>query len=286
MMPISGLAPWFGAKRTLAPRIVAELGTHRMYWEPFCGSMAVLLRKPPVVMETVNDLHGELVNLARCLQCRTRGPRLYRRLRRTLLSEDLYREQQRLSLAASPTEEADEDLAYAYFVCAWQGRNGVAGTRESKLGFCARYTANGGHAAKRWHSAVESIPQWRRRISNVTILRRDAFELLDRIDDADSTALYVDPPYIEKGATYVHDLLTEDHRRLAEALHRFRRARVVLSYYDHAVVRELYRGWTFVDCMMSKSLANEGLRDRSGVTRAPEVLIINGPSYTDGGLWA
>jgi DNA adenine methylase len=40
-MPIKAIAPWFGGKRTLAPRITAELGAHRAYWEPFCGSMAV-----------------------------------------------------------------------------------------------------------------------------------------------------------------------------------------------------------------------------------------------------
>lgn len=41
--PIVGaLLPYYGGKRTLAPRIVAELGRHRAYWEPFMGSLAVL----------------------------------------------------------------------------------------------------------------------------------------------------------------------------------------------------------------------------------------------------
>lgn len=37
-MKIKALAPWFGAKRNLAPVIVGLLGEHRIYWEPFCGS--------------------------------------------------------------------------------------------------------------------------------------------------------------------------------------------------------------------------------------------------------
>lgn len=89
---ISAIAPWFGGKRTLAPRIVAELGEHRCYWEPFCGSMAVMLAKPKCPMETVNDLHGDLINLARCIQHRAAGPTLYRRLRRTLTVEGLHDE--------------------------------------------------------------------------------------------------------------------------------------------------------------------------------------------------
>jgi len=43
---ITALAPWFGSKRNLAPEIVRELRRHSCYWEPFCGSMAVLLAKP------------------------------------------------------------------------------------------------------------------------------------------------------------------------------------------------------------------------------------------------
>lgn len=53
---ITAIAPWFGSKRTLAPRIVAELGSHRAYWEPFCGSMAVLLAKPAATAS-----HGQRV---------------------------------------------------------------------------------------------------------------------------------------------------------------------------------------------------------------------------------
>ena len=61
---IGAIAPWFGSKRSMAPIIVSELGPHSAYWEPFCGSMAVLMAKPPCIMETVNDLHADLINLA------------------------------------------------------------------------------------------------------------------------------------------------------------------------------------------------------------------------------
>lgn len=87
---ITSLVPWFGSKRRLASRIVAELGDHRAYWEPVCGSMATLLSKPRASQETVNDLHGDLINLARCVQHAGVGPRLYRRLRRVLCSDAEY----------------------------------------------------------------------------------------------------------------------------------------------------------------------------------------------------
>jgi hypothetical protein len=55
-MKINAIAPWFGSKRTLALRIVEAIGPHKVYWEPFVGSMAVLLAKAPAKMETVNDM--------------------------------------------------------------------------------------------------------------------------------------------------------------------------------------------------------------------------------------
>ena len=89
---IKAIAPWFGAKRNLALRIVELLGKHSVYWEPFCGSMAVLLAKPACKMETVNDLHGDLINLARVIQHEQLALKFYRRLRRTLMHEQIFRE--------------------------------------------------------------------------------------------------------------------------------------------------------------------------------------------------
>lgn len=285
---ITAIAPWFGGKRTLAPRIVAELGDHRCYWEPFCGSMAVLLAKPYCSMETVNDLHGDLINLARCIQDAKLGPALYRRLRRTLMSEVLHNEAAercRLRGRGPAPAIADLDRAYDYFLTAWFGRNGVAGTQSYNQGFCRRFTVSGGGPSKRYCGAVESIPAWRRRMRDVTILSGDAFSLLERIEDREGIAIYCDPPYVEKGCKYVHDFRPEDHERLATALSRFERARVVVSYYEHETLRRLYAGWTFVSCPVSKSLASAGRRDSKNDVTAPEVLIINGPSHTSGGLF-
>jgi len=278
---ITALAPWFGAKRTLAPVIVTEFGPHRTYWEPFCGSMAVLLAKPRCAMETVNDLHGDLVNLARVIQHPLQGPELYRRLRRVLLCEELFQE-------AAETIKRDlpklpVDRAFDYFVSAWFGRNGVAGTSGYNANFCVRYTNRGGHAATRWRGAVASIPAWRRRLANVTILSRCGIEICERIADESGTVIYADPPYLAKGAKYEHDFTTADHERLAAALRRFRLARVVVSYYEHPQLLSLYPGWTKREVYTTKSLVSQGRRDRNNKVQAPEVLLINGPSFATTG---
>jgi len=276
-MKIKAITPWLGSKRNLAPRIVGLLGKHRVYWEPFCGSMAVLMVKPPCIMETVNDLHSDLINLARVVQDRGLGPQLYRRLRRTFMCEMLFKEaaeRYKHRTYHKPVEAPDIDRAYDYFLCAWLGRNGVAGTNSYNQGFCVRYTANGGHAAKRFQSAIGSIPAWRRRLANVTILQWDAFELLERIDDKRGTAIYIDPPYLVKGAKYTYDFEESDHIRLAQMLGRFKETWIVVSYYDDKRLKEMYPKWSQYKIIVSKAMANQGSRGKKNA-KATEVLLVN-----------
>lgn len=289
-MPIKALAPWFGGKRTLAPRIVAELGKHNFYVEPFCGSLAIIMAKAPGGMETVNDLHADLINLARVVASEA-ATDLFAKASRMLMHEGIHAEFKAALAAAecepapsvSAVEQRHVDRALAYLVMSWQGRNGSAGTSPSNVTVARRFTSNGGAGGLRWSSAVASIPAWHDRLRNVSITRMDAFELIDRLEDAAGTVLYADPPYLRKSDKYIHDLAPGDHRRLAESLKRFKRTRVVLSYYDEPELREWYAGWTWVSCPVTKGLVNQGRRDVGGIVAAPEVLIINGDSYTSGG---
>lgn len=285
-MNITALAPWFGSKREMAPEIVRQLGPHRAYWEPFCGSMAVLLAKPRCAYEVVNDLHGDLINLALVIRHPTLGPRLYRELRRTLVHEEVKRiskaqvnEQRWVANYLHPERLDDKDLkrAYWYFVNAWLGRNGSAGTTPGNDSFCVRWNTNGGTQGTRFAQAIASIPGWRRRIERVTILARDGLEVIEKIQDEPDAAMYVDPPYLVKTTGYQHDFVDADHVHLAELLQRFRQTRVVVSYYAHPRLAELYPGWTMLDRSRTKHMALSGRRGSEKKT-APEVLLINGPA--------
>lgn len=281
---INALTPWFGAKRTLAPDIVSAIGPHTTYFEPFCGSMAVLLAKPPCRSETVNDLHADLTNLARVIQHETEGPKFYRRLRRTLMSEGIFGDAiEAVGLPFDGTLSVDR--AYHYFVVSWLGRNGVAGTNVGTHSFCVRYTSTGGTPGKRWASAADSVMSWRERLRQVTILRRDAFEVIGKIEDAAGTVIYVDSPYLPstrsgwkgggKQSRYLHDFTPADHPRLAKLLARFSRTRVVVSYYDSPELADLYPGWSVRRLKAGKGIANASKRDEEGRTDAPEVLLVN-----------
>lgn len=298
---IKAIAPWFGGKRMLASRIIAELGVHKAYFEPFCGSLAVLLAKPKCGQETVCDLHRELTNLAWVLQSDYAGL-LYGRLSRTLCSEALYEQAMRLAvlgLGEMPEGSVNEEhlsRAYWFFILSWLGRNGTSGSVRQDFAMATRWTPGGGSGGKRFVSAVESIPAWHQRLREVTILNRDAFDVIPRISDEDGVAIYVDPPYLRStrsgnggGSRYLHDfdetgglLGPDDHERLAEQLRRFTEVRVVLSYYDNPRLAELYPGWTQINCATNKQLHMQNKRGAEAV-EAPEVLLVNGPSNAEPG---
>lgn len=286
-MKIGALAPWFGGKRTLAPEIIRELGPHSSFWEPMVGGFALILNKPRASHETVNDLHGDVINLARVVQDDDAGPWLFERLQRTVLAEPFLAECDWQVRYSEPPDTVDPGRAYAFFVSSWGGRNGECGLEKSERGrtVAVRWSASGGAAGVRFKAAVDSIPAWWERLRSVLILRRDAFEVIEQIKDDAKTAIYLDPPYLEKSDRYLHDfennggngLMPDDHQRLADSLSRFRRARVVVSYYAHPRLAALYPGWTVIDCSRAKNLSGQS----GGASVAPEVLIVNGPSYAE-----
>jgi DNA adenine methylase len=292
-MKLTAIAPWFGGKRTLAPEIVRQLGKHSYYFEACAGSMAVLFAKPPSGHETVCDLHGALTNLAWVVQDEVSAVRLFNQLQRVSYSDELYRESKQWlerheeTIQRVPVATPCFDLAYHYFIASWMGRNGVAGTQQINYQIATRWTQGGGSGPLRFRNAVDSIPAWCERLRNVCILRRDLFAVLPKIEDAEGVSIYADPPYFRETrsgkthkdrGTYLHEFTAEQHEQLAAELRRFKKARVVVSYYASPRLAKLYPGWTVIDCSRQKHLHVQNARG-TGRKEAPEVLLVNGEPY-------
>jgi len=61
--------PYFGGKSTIADVVWQRLGEVSNYVEPFCGSCAMLLKRPdPPQLETINDKDGMVANFWRAVQ--------------------------------------------------------------------------------------------------------------------------------------------------------------------------------------------------------------------------
>lgn len=269
---LQALLPYFGAKRQMANKILEIAGPHKSFWDVMCGSCSVALAHPGCRQIVVNDTYGAVINLARVVASDELAPSLFERLYRTTFCESLYLDSVEW-LKATPNPKKDPlGSAYHYFVVCWQGRNGFAGTTaELSSGLAKRYSADGGDPATRFRNVVENIPEFWEKMRHWTILQENSLALVQKIHDKRGAVIYIDPPYLDKSADYVCDFGEADHGILAESLRRFKKARVIVSYYEHELLEPLYlrHGFEKITVKVPKNLSVT-----KGAVKAPEVLLV------------
>lgn len=280
---VTALAPWFGSNRTLAAHVGRAMSDCGWVGVPFAGGMCELVYLTARTL-AVNDRHKHVINLAGVVAHPKLGPRLVRQLRRVPFHPDALAEVQERcrQIDADPdshlkSEEAKFWWAVGYFAAAWMSRNGIAGTDvEFSGGISFRWEASGGDSAVRFRSATESLSDWRRVLSRATFRTDDAFDFLASCRDEPGHGIYADPPFPVAGRRYRHNPGKTDaeeatwHSDLRDALERFDAARVVCRFYDHPLIRELYREtlWHWKPLAGGRKQTNDA---------APEVLLSNKP---------
>lgn len=285
----TALANWFGSNRTLASTVGGYFDGCTWVGVPFVGGCCEL---PYIKCRSgmAADVHRHVINLARVVRDSELKPLLVERLDATLFHPDELADAQRRCLALesnsdvglfgggnppSTLDRPDLDWAYDYFICSWMGRGGNAGTdAEFRQGISVRWNANGGDSCTRFRSATDSLNWWHVGLARWNFLVLGCFEFLDLVKDEIGHGIYSDAPWPGPGDKYTHRFTVSQQRQLARRLASFRRARVVVRYGDHPLIRELYPTphWRWIE-QTSKSQAGGDVN---------EVLIINGPSYTEG----
>ena len=231
---------WHGGKWRLAPWIIRHLPAHDAYLEPYGGAASVLLRKPPAPLETINDLHGRLVNFFTIL--RSRPDELVCAVELTPYARAEF--QRAHQQADDPLEDARR-----LFVLANQGRGGAASGR-TRAGWRAEHNPTHRLVPPRDFTAAH-LRAIAARLKHVQIEHADALAVIAHYDAA-GTLHYVDPPYVRAArnprsqSRYAHDLSDADHRALAELLHQVQ-GMVVLSGYPTELYAELYGDWQRLD---------------------------------------
>jgi DNA adenine methylase len=229
--------PYFGGKTMVAERIVGLLPPHGHYVEPFAGSLAVLLAKPPADHETVNDLDDTLMTFWRVL--RDRPADLARACALTPHA--------RAEHAASydQPESLDEiELARRVWIQLSQGRNGT----RRRTGWRHYVRPKGGNSMPDYlRGYVDRLATIAERLHHVSLESRPALELIERYGREPGVLLYCDPPYLASargwGNNYKVEMRTvAEHAELAGAL-RNCEASVVLSGYPSPLYDDLYADW-------------------------------------------
>lgn len=236
---------WYGGKYSHLDWLLPLLPQTQHYCEPFGGSAAVLINRPPAPVETYNDVDGELVNFFRVL--RDDKDALLEAIGLTPFA----REEFELSFQ-TPTEPLSElERARRFFVRARQVRTGLAQTASGGRWAHCLLTSRAGMAGavSRWLGSVEGLSEIAQRLLRVQIEHAPALEVLQRYDSAE-TLFYCDPPYPHASRgdakAYAYEMSDAEHRQLAEVLHAVK-GKVALSSYPSALMNELYHDWTLIE---------------------------------------
>lgn len=215
-----------GSKGRVRKRLVSMMPTHRVYAEPFVGTGTVLLGKPPVNVEMVNDLNGEIANLLVVL--RDQAKELSRMLERTPACQRIYND-----LTKQAAEELDavpRAFRYVYI-----NRNCFLGAGGARSSFAISAKKPRAYDAV---SLGRLAIQLQRRLSRVQIYEMGCIEFVKRTDHQE-IFYFIDPPYPGCEHYYAAPFSEQIQQSLAKALRNIK-GRALVTLPDSAAVRDLY----------------------------------------------
>jgi DNA adenine methylase len=244
---------WHGGKHYLAEKIVAKMPARcnnpnhpdiddsgwLHYCEPYFGGGSVLLVNDPTgISEVVNDIHGRLTNFWRVLQ----GEDSFSRFARVLSAMPFSEAEWRL---ASESGGADpvEDAVRFFVHC----RQSLAGRMDGFAPLSRMRTRRGmNEQTSAWLNAVAGLADVHARLKRVSILNRDAVDVI-RQQDGSRTLFYLDPPYLGETRTaddvYSFEMCAKQHETLLETILACK-GQVMLSGYRSDLYDRRLRDWT------------------------------------------
>lgn len=207
-----------------------------VYLEPFAGSSAVFFNKKPGIVETINDLDGNVVNFFKVL--RDHPEKLISDIQLTPFSREEYK------LSTVPCDDPIEK-ARRFVVRTTQsiGAKPDSGWRNHKK-------AKAGGTALKWNGLQETLQQAVTRLKGdktniVQIENMDALQLIEKYDFPD-VLMYVDPPYVKETRRtkklYNVEMDESGQDKLLELLAKSK-AKIVLSGYQSELYDSKLKGW-------------------------------------------
>lgn len=250
---------WYGGKYSHLDWLLPLLPKATHYCEPFGGSAAVLINRDPSLVETYNDMYGEVVNFFRVL--RTQKDDLIEAIGLTPFAREEFIE------AISPDADiTDLERARLFYVLARQVRTGLASKASvGRWAHCVLASRAGmASAVSRWLGAVEDLPYIAQRLLRVQIENDNAMRVIERYDSVE-TLFYCDPPYPhgsrgDKNA-YRYEMTDGQHEELANVLRNVC-GKVAFSGYHCPLLDKLYGDWY---CYEANTTAHSVKQDRTEV---------------------
>jgi len=179
--------------------------------EPFAGVAGVLLNKDRSYIEILNDKNNDLVNLLTVL--RDRPGEFTDWVEQTPYSRDLHAEYR--DRIYGDSDRPDDPVEWAGMVYYLQFSS--FGGKIDDAFMVPSYTESQDRwkpRSKYYKDHHSDLPTLSDRLQGVCLENMDYTAMFDRYDSP-STLFYCDPPYVETGDYYTHDV---DHGEFAETL--------------------------------------------------------------------
>lgn len=229
-----------GSKWSTAKWIISNFpeGYEKMtYCELFFGSGAVFFNKKRSVIETVNDLDGNVVNLFKVI--REHPEELAKLIEFTPWSRQEYKSSYEM------TGKSLED-ARRFLIRSWQ----AIGFKSSDItGWRSNIKSLNGNIAQWSERLPENIKEISSRFKHtgsftVQIENQPAIKVIERYAKS-NVFIYADPPYVRStrsGRIYACEMTDQDHIELLELLQKHP-GPVMISGYDNEIYSDLLKGW-------------------------------------------
>lgn len=229
-----------GSKWSTAEWIISNFppGYEKMtYLEPYFGSGAVFFNKSRSVIETINDIDGNVVNLFKVI--RDRPEELARLIHFTPWSRQEYYESYEM------TGDSMED-ARRFLVRMWQAIGSKTSDRTGWRNNIQDLNGNVDQWSTKLPGRIIEVAARLKHINGhqVNIENQPAEKILQRYARP-YVFIYADPPYepsTRKNRIYKHEMTKEDHKKLLEIILQHP-GPVMISGYDNDLYNDLLEGW-------------------------------------------
>lgn len=236
---------YFGSKYRSFDFINGKLPRTKHYVEPFGGAATMLLNRNPVMIETYNDLNGDIPHFFRVL--RDQRSELLDVLQQTPWSREEHEYALEQRQQGYP-ECSDVERARLFYVIIQQSRSHRQYSGDKSWSYQVKggtRDSNDCRTAKWKHRVDDALPQVAGRLTDVQIESSPALEVIETYD-SDVATIYCDPPYVHESRgsddDYSLEMSEEDHRKLANVLDGCE-GYVAVSGYDSDLYESLYSDW-------------------------------------------
>lgn len=250
---------YYGGKWRLAEWIISYFPSHDHYVELCGGAASVLIQKPRSLLETYNDLDGNVVNFFQVLRENT--DELIRLIKLTPWA----RKEFELSL-----EKTDDPIEAArrFFVCSRLSMSNSIKTTKGQ--FRSIVCVDKMPIPVLYNSELEKIAS---RFIDVQIEQMSYDYVLDKYDH-EETLFYFDPPYVlgtrSSKNVYLQEFTNDDHIKAVYSLRKIKGCAVV-SGYACPLYTELYEdyGWQRAD---KKTLDGRSIKRIESLWLSPKTI--------------